>query len=40
MPRPSSLIPPDEFLMNLAGHIGFFINSVQRIFKLMITVSL
>lgn len=38
-PRPSFLIPPDGFLMNLAGHIGFFINSVPRIFNLMITVS-
>lgn len=38
-PQLSFLIPPDGFLMNLAGHIGFFINSVPRIFNLMITVS-
>lgn len=38
-PRLSFLILPDGFLMNLAGHIGFFINSMPRIFNLMITVS-
>lgn len=35
-PRPTFLIPSDGFLMNLAGHIGFFINSAPRIFNLMI----
>lgn len=37
-PRLSFLIPSDGFLMNLASHIGSFINSMLRIFNLMITV--
>lgn len=37
-PRLSFLIPSDGFLINLAGHIGSFINSMLRIFNLMIMV--